>query len=490
MNLEQHFNQFRKNIVGINAEFVTPYGVQRMIYADWIASGRLYAPIEDLMKNKFGPMVGNTHSEASETGVVMTMLYKQAKNIIKQHVNAQEDDCIITEGSGMTGAVNKFMRILGLSIPDQAEKYIKKDIPKNDIPVIFVTYMEHHSNHTAWLETIADVVVLLPEDDIDIVGELEREIVKYKDRKLKIGSFSGGSNVTGIIPDYHKLAEVMHKNDGFAFIDFAASAPYINMDMHPENKLQKLDAIFFSPHKAMGGPGSAGVLIFNKKLYKNKRPDNPGGGTVLWTNRWNEYAYLESVEAREDGGTPAFLQTIRVALTLRLKDGMGVENILEREHQLLKIAYEAFDKIPEIHILADKQRDRLGVISFYTENIHHNLVVKLLNDRFGIQVRGGCSCAGTYGHYLLHVSKSDSDRITEMINNGDLTEKPGWVRLSLHPTMADDELHFVLDAIKQIITNIKEWESEYIFDKSVGEFFHKEVARKIPEAFDGWFNVE
>ena len=198
MSLEQHFNNFRQNIVGIDTKFETPYGIKNMVYADWIASGRLYAPIEDLMKNKFGPMVGNTHSEASETGVVMTMLYKQAKKIIKQHVNAGEDDCIITEGSGMTGAVNKFMRILGLSIPDQAEKYIKEDIPKEDVPVVFVTYMEHHSNHTAWLETIADVVVLLPEDDIDLVGELEREIVKYKERKLKIGSFSGGSNVTGI----------------------------------------------------------------------------------------------------------------------------------------------------------------------------------------------------------------------------------------------------------------------------------------------------
>jgi len=279
------------------------------------------------------------------------------------------------------------------------------------------------------------------------------------------------------------------KNGGIAFADFAASAPYINMNMHPENELQSLDAIFFSPHKALGGPGSAGVLIFNKKLYKNKRPDNPGGGTVLWTNRWNEYAYLENIEAREDGGTPAFLQTMRVALTIRLKEKMGVENILNREHELLQIAYDAFDKIPELHILANNQRKRLGVISFYAENIHHNLIVKLLNDRFGIQVRGGCSCAGTYGHYLLHVSKSDSHRITEMINNGDLTEKPGWVRLSLHPTMTNNELNFILDAIKQIFQNIKDWEKDYEFDKSVGEFFHKDVPRKTPEGFDSWFEI-
>ncbi len=489
MNLEQHFEQFRKNIVGIDTEFETPYGTKKMVYADWIASGRLYGPIEDLMKNKFGPMVGNTHSEASETGVVMTMLYKQAKQIIKKHVNAKDDDCLITEGSGMTGAASKLMRLLGLSIPDQAEKYIIEDIPKEEIPVVFVTYMEHHSNHTAWLETIADVVVLLPEDEISIAEELEKEIVKYKDRKVKIGSFSAGSNVTGIVPDYHKLAEIMHKHGGVAFADFAASAPYIKIDMHPENKDGRLDAIFFSPHKALGGPGSAGVLIFNKELYKSKRPDNPGGGTVLWTNRWNEYAYLESIEAREDGGTPAFLQTMRIALTLRLKEKMDVDKMLEREHQLLQKAYDALDKIPELNILADNQRERLSVISFYVENVHHNLLVKLLNDRFGIQLRGGCSCAGTYGHYLLHVSKSESDRITKMINQGDLTEKPGWVRLSMHPTMTDSELDFILDAIKQVIQNISEWEKDYNFDKSVGEFFHKDVARKTPETFDAWFDL-
>ncbi|MCD4793461.1 MAG: aminotransferase class V-fold PLP-dependent enzyme [Bacteroidales bacterium] len=490
MDLEKYFEKFRKNIIGNDTEFETPYGTKKMIYADWIASGRLYGPIEDLMKNKFGPMVGNTHSEASETGVTMTMLYKQAKQIIKDHVNASTDDCILTEGSGMTGAIHKLLRLLGLNIPDQAEKYIKKDIPREDIPVVFVTYLEHHSNHTSWLETVADVVVLFPEElGADMISELEKEIVKYKDRKLKIGSFSAGSNVTGIIPPYHKLSEVMHRNGGIAFADFAASAPYIKVNMHPENEEQKLDAIFFSPHKALGGPGSSGVLIFNKELYKSKRPDNPGGGTVLWTNRWNEYAYLENIEDREDGGTPAFLQTMRVALTIRLKEKMGIKNILEREHQLLQIAYKAFDKIPELHILADMQRERLSVISFYVDDVHHNLIVKLLNDRFGIQVRGGCSCAGTYGHYLLHVTKPDSYRISEMIDAGDFTEKLGWVRLSVHPTMTDKELDFILDAIKQVIENIKDWEKDYVFDKGVGEFFHKDVPRLKPEDFNAWFDV-
>ena len=491
VSLEDYFEQFRRNIVGIDTEFETPYGTQKLLYADWIASGRMYAPIEDLMKNKFGPMVGNTHSEASETGVVMTNLYHEAKHLIKKHVNASEDDYLITEGSGMTGAAVKLQRILGLKVPERAKKYVKDTIPEEDLPVVFVTYMEHHSNHISWLETFADVIVLLPEDDeMNFADELRKQLKKFENRKIKIGSFTAGSNVTGIIPDYHKLAEIMHENNGYAFIDFAASAPYIKIDMHPKNSKQSLDAIFFSPHKALGGPGSSGVLIFNKKLYNfNQAPDHPGGGTVLWTNRWNEYAYFDDVELREDGGTPAFLQTMRVALTLKLKEKMGCDNIMKREHQLLDLLFSEFETIPHLHVLADKYRERIGAVSFFVDNIHHNLIVKLLNDRFGIQTRGGCSCAGPYGHYLLHVSKDESHRITDKINHGDLTEKPGWVRLSVHPTMKDEDLLFVTDAVKQIISNISEWEKDYEFDKSCGEFFHKDISRHKPADYFDWFTL-
>ncbi|MCF6184763.1 MAG: aminotransferase class V-fold PLP-dependent enzyme, partial [Bacteroidales bacterium] len=409
---------------------------------------------------------------------------------IKKHGNASKDYCLITEGTGMTGAVVKLQRLLGLKIPEKLKNTLKKTLPNEDIPVVFVTYMEHHSNHISWLETIAEVVVLLPEDDeMNFPDELEKQLNKYADRKMKIGSFTAGSNVTGIIPDYYKLAEIMHQHGGYAFIDFAASAPYIKIDMHPENPEQSLDAIFFSPHKALGGPGSSGVLIFNKKLYDNKAPDHPGGGTVLWTNRWNEYAYFDDIELREDGGTPAFLQTMRVALTLKLKEKMGCNNIMKREHQLLDLIFSEFNKIDGLHILAGKYKERIGAVSFYVDNIHHNLIVKLLNDRFGIQTRGGCSCAGPYGHYLLHVTKDESHRITDKINKGDLTDKPGWIRLSVHPTMKDEELLFIADAVKQIINNISEWKKDYYFDKSCGEFFYKNLPRHKPEDYIDWFEV-
>ncbi len=488
-SLEKYFEQFRKNIVGIDSTFESPYGTQKIIYADWIASGRLYAPIEDKIKNLFGPFVGNTHSEASETGVAMTLAYHKAHNIIKEHVNANKNDILITSGSGMTGVINKLQRILGFRVPEQAQEICKmKELPDKERPVVFITHLEHHSNHTSWLETIADVIVLEPSETMRVIPKnLLKQLNKYKDRKIKIGSFSGCSNVTGVMPPVYQLAKIMHENGGYCFVDYAASAPYVNINMHPKDPLERLDAVFFSPHKALGGPGSSGVLVFNKKLYKNRVPDNPGGGTVAWTNRWNEFEYLSDVESKEDGGTPAFIQTFRVALTLKLKEKMGTKNIYNRERELLQIAYNKLDKIKELHILSDENRERLGVISFYVENIHHNLIVKLLNDRYGIQMRGGCSCAGTYGHFLLNVTMDTSRAITDKINSGDLTEKPGWVRMSIHPTMTNDELYIILNAIKEVLENIKEWEKDYYFDKQVGEFFNKNIEKKKEDDYANWF---
>ncbi len=497
-SLEKYFNQFRENIVGINAEFESPYGKQKILYADWIASGRLYQPIEYKMLNLFGPMVGNTHSESSETGVTMTHAYHKAHQIIKKHVNAGENDVIITSGSGMTGVVNKLQRILGLKVPEQlhnycnvSEKKVKNCLHElgDDRPVVFITHMEHHSNHTSWLETIADVVLIEPDENLLVdPANLEKQIKKYERRKLKIGAFSSGSNVTGVRPPFHKLAAIMHQHGGICLVDFAASAPYDPIDMHPKNPEERLDAVLFSPHKFLGGPGSTGVMVFNKDLCKNKTPDHPGGGTVLWTNRWNEYHYVEDIEAREDGGTPAFLQAIRAAYSILLKEKMGIENIHKREKELLEIAFREFTKIQGLHILADNEKERLGVISFYIENIHHNLIVKLLNDRFGIQVRGGCSCAGTYGHFLLNVDIDTSHSITKKIDGGDLTEKPGWVRVSLHPTMTNEELNYVIRAVEQVAQNIKEWEKEYDFCAETGEFCHKNE-KNLNDNLNEWFKI-
>ncbi len=486
-DLAKYFNPFRENIIGINSSFQSPYGIKKIVYADWIASGRLYGPIEDKIRNEIGPMVGNTHSESSETGMAMTKAYHKAHRIIKDHVHANKDDVIITTGFGMTSALAKFQRILGIKMPEKLMPYCK--LPVEERPVIFITHMEHHSNQTPWLESLADVVIIKPGSNLSINPDnLRKEIKKYKNRKFKIGSFSACSNVTGMKSPYQELAEIMHLNGGYCFVDFAASAPYENINMHPENPMQKLDAIFFSPHKFLGGPGSSGVLIFCKSLYKNRIPDHPGGGTVAWTNPWGEHAYFDDIEIREDGGTPGFLQAIRAALSIKLKEKMGVENIKRREEQLVTRAFEGLLTISGLHILADDVKDRIGVFSFYIENIHHNLIVKILNDRFGIQIRGGCSCAGTYGHFLLEVDRDTSHKISEKISHGDLSLKPGWARISLHPTMTDEELDFVIEALCEMVKNIDIWRKDYNYDIHTGEFSNKKES--MSDTPDNWFEME
>lgn len=488
VNLEAYFSTFRKNIVGLDQEFVSPYGKKVIIYADWTASGRLYRPIEEKLLKDIGPFVANTHTETSITGSAMTMAYHNARSIIKKHVNALSDDVLITVGTGMTGAINKFQRILGIKLNENLKDHTR--VPKEKRPIIFVSHMEHHSNQTSWLETIATVEVIPSNSKgLPCLTQLEKLLEKYQEVPLKMAAITGCSNVTGIRTNYHDIAKMMHQNNGLCFVDFACSAPYVEIDMHPEDEQQYLDAITFSPHKFLGGPGSSGVLIFNKKLYKNLVPDNPGGGTVSYTNPWGDHDYIDDIETREDGGTPGFLQAIKIALSIKLKEQMGIKNILEREHELNDIIFNKLSKIKNLTMLASEHTDRLGVFSFYIENAHYNLVVKLLNDRFGVQTRGGCSCAGTYGHYLLHVDQLSSKAIEQKILEGCLMERPGWIRMSIHPTMTNAEIEFICDAIEQVSINVNEWQKDYTYNALKNEFVHVNAPKTEHEIIGDWFHI-
>lgn len=483
--LEHYFQQFRKNIIGIDQEFETPFGKKKIIYTDWTASGRLYRPIEEKLMNEFGPFVANTHTETTISGTAMTMAYHEAKHIIKHHVNANDNDVLINTGTGMTGVVNKFQRILGLKIPENLKEFIS--LPQELKPIVFISHMEHHSNQTSWIETIADVVIIpATEDGLFCLNEFKTLLEKYKDRSFKIASITSCSNVTGIRTPYHEVAKIMHQNNGVCFVDFACSGPYVDIDMHPDEE-SYLDAIFFSPHKFLGGPGTSGVLVFNKNLYNNNVPDCPGGGTVSWTNPWGEHKYIDNIEDREDGGTPGFLQVIKTALAIQLKEQMGVKNILDREHEIVDYIFSELNNIDNIHILANQHQERLGVISFYIDGLHFNLGVKLLNDKFGIQTRGGCSCAGTYGHYLLHVDKETSDDLVCMITSGDLIKKPGWIRMSIHPTTTSEEIKMVCDSIKALAVNHEEWANEYQYDSITNEFAHKKALNQEKAMVKSWF---
>ncbi|UGU15479.1 aminotransferase class V-fold PLP-dependent enzyme [Sinomicrobium kalidii] len=463
VDLEQHFKTFRNHIIGNQCSFQSPYGEQKVLYADWIATGRLYGPIEDKIKDKLGPYLANTHSFSSETGKITTDLYREARNVIKKHVNAGEDDVLVTTGSGMTGALACLQRIMGL------RKYRYRN--PGDKPVVFITHMEHHSNHVPWLETHADVEVVPPDKHLKPdLSHLEKLLEKYKDRKLKIGSFTACSNVTGEIVDYKKWTQTMHTYGGLCFLDFAASAPYVPINMHPANEAGRLDAIFFSPHKFLGGPGACGVLIFNKKLYRNEVPDRSGGGNVKWTDPWGGHSYFEDIETREDGGTPGIIQTIRTALAIKLKEKMDPDLMALQEEKLLQQFYRELEDVPQIKYMDGCTAKRIGCVSFNIEGIHYNLVVRLLNDRFGIQVRGGWSCASTYAHYLFGLDKAVSSSITGQIDQGNLSDKPGWVRISIHPTMNTDDIRYITGAIKEIIRHKDEWQKDYRYNPSNNEF--------------------
>jgi selenocysteine lyase/cysteine desulfurase len=477
INLESYFSKFRVNTVGVNHNFESMYGKQKLLYADWVASGRLYAPIEDIMLNKIGPMIANTHSFSSQTGKVSTYAYQHARKIIKQSVNANASDVLVTTGTGMTAALSKLQRIIGLHSRTYSDK-----------PVVFITHMEHHSNQVPWYEINADVVILGP-DENNLVDPkvLSDELLKYSERSLKIGSFTACSNVTGIITPYYELAKIMHQNGGFCFVDFAASAPYVKIDMHPKDPEQQLDAIFFSPHKFLGGPGTCGILVFSEKLYSANFPDNPGGGNVKWTDPLGRYCYSDVIEVREDGGTPGFLQVIRAALSLQLKEEMGIENIKNRDKELLEICFYQLQKIKGLTVLGNTEAERIGCVSFIIENIHYNLIVRILNDRFGIQVRGGWSCASTYAHYLFDIEDEKSKTIMNELHHKNQTNKPGWVRLSLHPTLSDNELLFICDAVQKVALNYKEWQKDYQYNAAANEFQNIDINESISDEVKEWF---
>jgi len=485
--LEGHFDRFRRQMIGNDQTFETPYGIKKILYADWTASGRLYRPIEEILTNEIGPFIGNTHTETSVTGSLMTQAYHKALNHIKSHVGANKHDVIITEGSGMTGVINKLQRLMGFRIHEKWSGALK--IKEQSRPIIFITHMEHHSNHTSWLETIADVEIIRPDSNGNVdLKHLKELLEHYAYRTTKIASVTACSNVTGIETPYYEIAEVMHENAGLCFVDFACSGPYVDIDMHPKNKQQQLDAIFLSPHKFLGGPGACGVVVFGDYLYNNHIPDHPGGGTVCYTNPWGGHRYLDNIEEREDGGTPAFLQTIQTSLCIRLKEEMTTVAIRKREEELLSLIWPRLKSIQKIQILAGHQEHRMGVISFFIPGLHYNLGVRMLNDRFGIQVRGGCSCAGTYGHFLYEIDEKKSKEILDQMEMGHMEEKPGWIRLSIHPTMTDQDVVDICDGIVSLAENCAEWSKEYRYLPKQNDFEHISFVNNLTDRIDSWWN--
>ena len=496
----------RQQIVGVDSTFETPFGERLMVYCDYTASGRCLRFVESYLQS-LQRVYANTHTEDDITGRSMSQLLHEAEEAIKQSVNAGPEGRIIACGTGATGAIDKLQQIIGVTLAPATRKNLRDALDEETLsktqPVVFIGPYEHHSNEISWRQSLATTVQVR----LDAAGNVDLAHLesllqdpRYQSRK-RIGSFSAASNVTGIRADVPKIASLLHKYDAIACFDYAACAPYVPIDMNPAPESAgddpSIDAIFISPHKFLGGPGSSGVLVFNERIYDRELPPSmSAGGTVDYVGMTDQ-DFISRIEEREKAGTPGVLQTLKAGLVFQIKDAVGTDVINKREHEFTDRALRSWGENSDIEILGNPDPgSRVGIISFNIRNVngkylHHKFLTVLLNDLLGIQSRAGCSCAGPYGHRLLDIDIATSEKYRSAVKQGHCGLKPGWCRVGLHWVMDDAEANYVIDAVNFLAREGHHFLSLYDFDLSTGTWVHKYAAGQLPEfSLEQALNIE
>jgi selenocysteine lyase/cysteine desulfurase len=459
----------RRGVVGEGQELAGPFGARRITYADWTASGRALGFVEDAIRDQVLPWYANTHTESSGTGRHTTRLREQARQVIHQAVGGTHQDLVIFCGSGATAAVAKLVGLLELG---------RRAAGPGPRPLVLVGPFEHHSNLLPWRESAAEVIAVGEDANGQLdLAELEAQLAGNAGRPLVVGSFSAASNVTGILTGADRVAGLLHRYGALSVWDYSAAAPYVPIRMaasHPGAGDHK-DAIFFSPHKLIGGPQTPGVLVVRRGLARNRVPTVPGGGTISFVDPVG-HRYLDDPVGREEGGTPGIVESIRAGLVVALKQAVGTDLIQAREQRFLRLALDRWRANPNLELLGDLEAPRLPIISFRIRHgdryLHHELVVALLNDLFGIQARGGCSCAGPYGHRLLGIGPDRSRDLSEQAGRGFLGIKPGWVRLSFNYFISDAVADFLVEAVDLLGRHGHRLLGDYAFEPRSGHWRH------------------